>query len=112
MIHIQGESVSRATSDAEKGYVNLYNKKGLQLMLSNHVRIRKQFGVGWFLFQLINFTIAIPIFAICSFFENLVSGKNPFKRWAEVKGLAKNTLTIWKLSPVIISNKPYFYKVL
>src|SRR4051794_11903384 len=52
IIHLQGETINSATNTSDKGYFNLYDKKGLQLMVSNHVRIRKQFGIAWFLIHL------------------------------------------------------------
>ncbi len=38
---------------AGKGYYNLSDQKGKQIILSNLVRIRKQFGILWFLIMLI-----------------------------------------------------------
>jgi len=112
MIHLQGETVNTATGTTDKGYSNLYDRKGFQLMISNHLRIRKQFGRGWFLFQLLNFTVAVPVFFICSFFDNLAHLRNPLNQWKRVKGLAANVFRLWKYSPKILSNKPYFYKFL
>jgi len=80
IIHILGEIIQDA-AESDKSYFNLYDKKGLQLIVSNHLRIRKQYGVGWFLFQLLNYTFAIPVFFICSFFDHLLHFKNPFTDW-------------------------------
>ncbi len=80
-------------------------------MVSNHLRIRKQYGVGWFLFQLLNFSFAVPVFFFCSIIDNLVHLKNPFADWRNIKGLAKNVARIWQLAPAIISGKPHFYKM-
>jgi GT2 family glycosyltransferase len=52
LYNLQGETSAQAFNSSDKGYYNLYDRKGLQIMLSNFVRIRKQFGVGWFLFML------------------------------------------------------------
>lgn len=112
MIHLQGETVNTATETNDKGYSNIFDRKGLQLIVSNHVRIRKQYGVGWFLFQLLNFTVSVPIFLICSFIKNIFYFQNPFSEWKKIKGLAVNVFEVWKLTPVILSNKPHFYKML
>jgi GT2 family glycosyltransferase len=109
--HLQGESINSATNSADKGYFNLYDKKGLQLMVSNHVRIRKQFGVGWFLVHLLVFTFEIPLFFVCSFFHHLMRLKNPLSQWQLIKQYTKNVFTLWQLSPVIVANTPYFYKM-
>ena len=52
IIHLQGEAANQAFDSEGKGYYNLFDKKGRQIMLSNFVRIRKQFGILWFLVHL------------------------------------------------------------
>jgi GT2 family glycosyltransferase len=112
MIHLMGEVIQDATKTADKTYNNLFDKKGLQLMVSNHLRIRKQYGAAWFLFQLLNFTWAVPVFYVCSFFDNLFHARNPFHDFAKATALARNVAAVWKLSPLILRNEPYFYKIL
>jgi hypothetical protein len=111
-IHLQGESINRVTQNTEKGYSNLTGKKGLQLIVSQHLRIRKEFGEGWFLFHLFMHTIEIPIFLIASFFDNLIHLKNPFQDWNQVGSFSNNVIRLWCLSPKILKNRPYFYKML
>lgn len=111
-IHLQGESINTATATTDKGYFDLFSKKGLQLMVSQHVRIRKQFGVAWFLFHLFMHTIEIPVFTVCNFFDNIFHGKKPFANITKVEGFTDNVLKLWSLAPTIIRNKPYFYKML
>lgn len=111
IIHILGEVIQDA-AESDKSYFNLFDKKGLQLIVSNHLRIHKQYGVGWFLFQLLNYTFAIPVFFFCSFLDHLIHLKNPFADWKKIKSLAKNVWIVWKLARKIISNKPYFYKMI
>ena len=105
VIHLQGETANQEFGSAGKGYYNLYDRKGLQIMLSNFVRIRKQFGTGWFLVQLFFYLIDIPIFGICLAFSKQYSP-------AQFRQYSKNIGFIFRLSPTIIRNKPYFYKVL
>jgi len=105
MIHLQGESSNETFASSGKGYLNLFDKKGLQIMLSNFVRIRKQFGIGWFLFDLFFYIITIPVFLACLPFAN----KYIYKQWL---GYTKNVLTLINYTGKIISGKPYFYKVL
>lgn len=110
MIHLQGEITNEKTGSDYKGYNNLFDQKGLQLMVSNHLRIRKQYGIGWFLFQLLNVSVAIPVFMI----GHLVTKSKKFPGepgWKELKGLTRNVLKIWRLTPLIIRNKPHFYKM-
>jgi GT2 family glycosyltransferase len=112
VIHLQGESANEAFGSSGKGYYNLYDRKGLQIMLSNFVRIRKQFGATWYLLQLAFYTFTIPVFYIAGFIENLVRLRNPFADFAMATRFAANVGRIWRFTPTILANKPYFYKVL
>jgi GT2 family glycosyltransferase len=112
VIHLQGESANEAFGSSGKGYYNLYDRKGLQIMLSNFLRIRKQFGVGWFLVQLAFYLFAIPVFFIASFFDNAFRLRNPLADFGMAARFAANVGRLLTFLPRIISNKPYFYKVL
>lgn len=109
--HLQGETINTATNSLDKGYFNLYDKKGLQLMVSSLVRIRKQFGIGWSFFHLLMLLIEIPVFFICSIVQHLFSFKNPFSEWDKISGYTINVCRVLRLSPGIIANKPHFYKM-
>jgi GT2 family glycosyltransferase len=111
-IHLQGEAINKAHDSKEKGYYNLYDRKGLQLMVSNHVRVRKQYGEGWFLFLLLNYTWGVLVYFIMSFLDRLVTFRNPFVEWSKCFACAKNVFYVWKLFFVIMRNKPHFYKIL
>lgn len=112
IVHLQGATSAQAFGSADKGYYNLYDRKGLQIMLSNFVRIRKQFGTGWFLLLLFCYTMAVPIFFILSFFDRLIHGQNPFRDFGLAARFARNMGKLWSYFTRILSNKPYFYKVL
>lgn len=112
VIHLQGETANTTFGSSGKGYYNLYDRKGLQIILSNFVRIRKEFGPVWFIFHLLTYSIAIPFFFIGSFIENLVKFKSPFNDFRNASKFTKNMFKIWGFSFRILSNKPYFYKVL
>ncbi len=112
VIHLQGESANEAFGSSGKGYYNLYDRKGLQIMLSNFVRIRKQFGIWWFLVQLSLYTFTIPLFFIFSLIVNTFSFRNPFANFKMAARFTGNVARIWRFLPVILSTKPYFYKVL
>lgn len=112
LIHLQGESANQTFGSTGKGYYNLYDRKGLQIMLSNFLRIRKHLGIGWLFFHLAMYTMAIPVFFLFSFLEGLFTLRNPFADWDRASRLASNVATLWRFTPRIISNKPYFYKVL
>lgn len=111
VIHLEGATINQQTRALNKGYNTLFDKKGLQLMVSSHLRIRKQFGVTWFIFHLSMFTLDIPIYAFCSFWDHLFHGANPFSDREKIIGFAKNVYKLWLLLPAIIKGKPHFYKM-
>lgn len=111
IIHLEGATINKSQNVQERGYYNLYDKKGLQLMVSNHLRVRKQYGVVWFLILLLNYSWGVIVFFICSFFAGLFKLKNPFAEWIRVYAFAGNVLRLWKLAPTIIANKRHFYKM-
>lgn len=112
IVHLEGATINKSQNLEEKGYYNLYDRKGLQLMVSNHLRVRKQYGVGWFLFLLLNYTWGLFFFWICSTLGRLVTFRAPFKEWSRVGAFGRNLLRLWGLAPTIIQNKPHFYKML
>lgn len=112
IIHLQGETANKAFGSASTGYYNVYDKKGLQIMLSSFVRLRKEFGVGWFSLQIFIYLMNIPVLFIFSFIDNLIHLRNPFRDFKKAYFFLKNMLVILGLSRRIYLNKPYFYKVL
>lgn len=110
VVHLQGVTANLAFGSDGKGYVNIYDRKGLQLMLSNFVRIRKQFGAGWFLFQLLFYIADIPVFFLGVLLSR-VGGKGRYT-WTQFRQYCKNVWVVSSKSLIIIRNKPYFYKVI
>lgn len=110
VIHLQGVSANETFGSEGKGYYNLYDRKGLQIMLSNFVRIRKQFGSGWFLVQLLFYLFEIPIFFLCRVIAGIAG--SPKYSWTQFRQYCANVWRILRKSPVILRNKPYFYKVI
>jgi GT2 family glycosyltransferase len=112
VVHIQGASANESFGSSGKGYYNLYDRKGLQIMLSNFVRIRKQFGVAWFLILLLFYLLEIPVFGIGILLSRIgLAGKARFTR-TQFRHYCKNVGFVVGKALVIVRNKPYFYKVL
>ena len=112
VLHLQGKTSNEAFESTGAGYFNLFDKKGLQIMLSNLLRIRKEFGVVWFLLDLFFYFITIPVFFIGLLISKILynqTSKFSFNQW---KGFSKNVVAVISFAPKIISGKPYFYKVL
>ena len=109
-IHLQGETTNQAFDSSGKGYYNLYDKKGRQILVSNFLRIRKQFGVGWFFFHLLFYLIEIPFFFLLVLFRTILFEKGySFSKW---RGYISNLFYLLGKSGKIIRNKPYFYKMM
>ncbi len=109
IIHLQGKTTNQAFGSSG-GYYNLFDRKSLQIMLSNLLRIRKEFGVAWFIFILSVYLFEIPIFFIGVIITKIFLSKK--YSFLQVKNYAGNVFKILKISPTIIRNQPYFYKVL
>ena len=112
VIHLGGAtSGSFYNTEESDNSKNLWNKKGLQILISMMLRIRKQFGIGWFLIMLAVFVVEIPVFAIGIFLEKFFR-KQPLKySWLDFKNYCNNINILLKHTSKIISNKPHFYKV-
>jgi len=112
VVHIQGASANESYGSSGTGYYNLYDRKGLQIMLSNFVRIRKQFGAGWFFIQLLFYVVEIPVFGIGIPVSRIGGKKKARYSFGQFRGYCRNVGFVIRKSGIIIRNKPYFYKVL
>jgi GT2 family glycosyltransferase len=110
--HLQGETANLAFGSTGKGYYNLYDRKGLQIMLSNLLRIRKQNGVFWYLFHMFVYSLAVLVFWGLGTVEYICRPKS-FKDFTKLaKGFTFNMVRLWTFFYKIILSKKYFYKVL
>ncbi len=112
VIHIGGGTSSDyySTTENENGK-NLWNRKGRQIILSNMLRIRKQFGIGWFLVNISMYIFEIPVFFICLIIDKILNGKKATYRWQNLTDYTNNIAVLLKYFFKILLNKPYFYKV-
>lgn len=109
-IHLQGETANNTFGSSGKGYFNLSDRKGRQIMLSNFLRIRKQYGAAWFLIHVLVYLAEIPFFFLKTCWQRLFTSKAvPFDQF---KGFCSNLFVVIAHVPTIIRNKPHFYKVL
>lgn len=110
IVHLIGQSIKEASGASDNSYVNLSDKKGLQLMVSNHLRIRKQYGLFWFFFQLLNHTWAVFFSMALGLIAYIVQGKSLIAGFGKWKGFAWNVLKLWSLLPQMIYPGNYFFK--
>lgn len=111
VIHLQGVSANVAFGSAGEGYYNLYDRKGFQIMISGLVRIKKQYGVGWFIFHLLFYLFTIPVFFAGVLITTSFNLRNSYS-FKQFGGYVKNCMKLLSLSGTIIRDKPYFYKFL
>ena len=111
VIHLQGASATDAFDASNKGYSNLSDRMGFQIMLSNLVRIRKEFGLGWFFLIFSIYLAEIPFYFFCVLIDVLISG-NAEKKFHEWTGYCKNIIGCIKFVDTIVFEKKEFYKVL
>lgn len=110
VIHLEGQSSNKAFQSSTSGYSNLSDRKGYQLMLSMFVRIRKEFGAGWYLFHLLCYTLCLPFVVLIALFESIIKRSLPI--FKSTLGFAANIISCWQYFFTIMANKPCFYKVL
>jgi GT2 family glycosyltransferase len=110
LIHLQGETANISFGSSGKGYYNLFDRKGLQILVSNFLRIRKQYGIGWYLFHLFIYLLEIPVLFLGIIVER-ISGKKVYP-FHILKGYTSNILKLISLTPRIMRNRPHFYKML
>lgn len=111
IIHIGGATSGSFYQTGEnENSKNLWNKKGRQIMLSNLVRIRKQFGLGWWILHMLAFTGEILVFALGLLIKPLRSQQLGYT-WSDWRGYVKNVSTLWRYSWRMLLNKPYFYRI-
>jgi len=111
IIHLQGEAANEAFDSKGKGYYNLFDKKGKQIMISNFVRIRKQFGSGWFLIHLLVYLLEIPFFFFRILLQPFLASGIKY-RFSDFTGYCRNMFFLLKNSIRILKNRPHFYKAL
>lgn len=112
VIHLGG-ATSGAYYDTEENEnsKNLWNRKGRQIMISMMLRIRKQYGVGWFLLMLAIFIFEVLVFLPGLLIEKLFKGARARYTWSSFRNYCVNVFYLIKYTPKIIANKRFFYKV-
>jgi GT2 family glycosyltransferase len=111
VIHFGGGSSGEFyNTDENENGKNLWDKKGRQIIVSNILRIRKQFGIGWFLVIIGAYMVEIPIFFFCLFIDKIFSGGPAKYQLKNVFGYTKNIGILLTFFFKMLANKPYFYK--
>lgn len=111
IIHIGGgTSSSYYNKQSNENFSNLHEKKGKQIILSQWLRIRRQYGPMWYTLHMIVYYIEIIFFGICLIVDKLLRGKKSIHNYSEWSGYSKNLITLSKYIIPIAQNKHQFYK--
>jgi len=113
IIHLGGGSSSGYYK--MKQYDNskdIWSKKAQQIIVSQMLRVRRQWGILWYLFNLLVYFIEIPIFGIGLLMETLFNRKNKQFDFSHFRGFIKNMLTAFPFFIDILFNRHKFYKVI
>jgi len=102
VVHLEGVNISNASGSEVNDYNYLYDKKGLQLMVSNHLLVRKVFGISWCLFHYFNYMWGALICLIA----------NPLNQKKNAVRFMGNCLRLTTWMPAILFNIKKLYKVL
>ena len=111
VIHIGGGTSSDYYNTDNDNSRNLWSKKAAQIIISMLLRIRKQFGIFYYLLICFFFILEIPVFIFGLLIEKLFKGRKARYKWQNVGGYIVNAGYIIKYFFRILLNKPYFYKV-
>jgi GT2 family glycosyltransferase len=112
VVHLEGASANKAFESKAKGYQHLSDKKGKQVMISGLLRIRKQYGVAWFLFHVAAYLFTIPVYLLIVLLKTISFRPGIGKEWQLWKGYSANTMVLMKHFFLILFNRKHFYKVL
>ena len=111
VIHIGGGTSGEYYNTDNDNSKNLWSKKATQIIISMLLRIRKQFGIFYYLLVCFFFIIEIPVFVIGLLIEKIFKGRKAKYKWKNISGYISNTGYIIKYFFRILVNNPFFYKV-
>jgi len=112
VVHIGGGTSSEFYDEKEwNNGKNLWNRRGRQVIVSTQLRIRKEFGIGWFLVLTFFYVIDVPVFFFGLIIEKLFKGKKARYSWQNFIEYTKNIGVLLSYFFKMLGNKAYFYKV-
>lgn len=112
VIHIGGGTSSTFYQASEwNNGKNLWNRRGRQIIISNQLRILKEFGLFWFLVLTGCYVIDIPIFFFGIIIEKTVKTGKSVYSWRNFSEYTRNIGVLLRYFPKMLLRKPYFYKV-
>ena len=110
IIHLVGQTIDNQMNADKDNYYPYWQKKGLQLMVSNLLYVRKQYNAFMMLLHVFIYFSEIPVFSLGVLFGKMGS-KHPAFTFHQVMGYSKNCFTLLNYVLPIIFNVRKLYKV-
>ncbi len=111
VVHVGGGTSSDFYKNiSNENFSSLHDKKGKQIILSQWLRIRKQYGLIWYLLHLLTYCSEIVVFGFCVTIDKVINGGKSTHEYSEWFGYSKNIFTLSRFIPSIAVNKHKFYK--
>jgi GT2 family glycosyltransferase len=112
VIHYQGVSAAEAFRTSVTGYDDVFTSLGKQMIVSEFLRTKKQFGIFW---MLLIYTISIamlPLIWFIALFDNIFKGKRATYTVSQIFTFSGILFSCGKYCMRMLHGKPYFYKVI
>ena len=110
IIHLIGQTIDNQMNATKDNYFPYWHKKGLQLMVSNLLRVRKQYGLLMLFIHVLIYFIEIPIFFLGISFSKILNKDTKFS-YHQVIEYFKNCLILLRYVFPIAFNVRKLYKV-
>jgi GT2 family glycosyltransferase len=90
---------------------DLWSRKALQILLSQFLRIRKQWGLFWFVIQFMVYIMEIPLFGFILALKTILRVNRENYHWGQWKGYTYNMLRLLSYFPSLTLHVHRFYKI-
>ena len=112
IVHLGGGSSSNYYKIKQYDNSNdLWSRKAKQIMVSQMLRVRRQWGLRWYLLNLGVYLLGIPIFCLLIIPDQLINRKNARYDFSQLSGFIRNMISALPYFVNILFNKHRFYKV-
>lgn len=111
IIHIGGKTMTSVLQANETNYFPLWEKKGLQLMLSHLLRIKKQYSGALMLMHFFIYVFEIFVFFFGILIDTIFYFNNRKQTIKQAAEYSINVFRLIKFIPAILFNKHQLYKV-
>jgi GT2 family glycosyltransferase len=110
--HLQGVSTKEAFDTNNNSVTNVFDSLGLQMLVSEFLRTKKQFGTGWLGIQYLVSLMYVPFCWIIWMCNGLFTLGKPLYSFTQMLQYTRCVLLLGKWVLKMYSAKKQFYKVL